>query len=299
MTSAEQEVQRRHEMWEELCERGGPKSVGSTLVRELGIYRGQAGIWRDKDQTAELTGGESGATVSVLHTGQSYADDLSEGGVIYHYPDTGRVGSRDENEVEATKNACRLEIPIFVVVYPEEDDSKRNVYLGRVTDWNDETEEFLILFDADADALSETVSEIREPEQEPFQLTGERSNKAFPQPSRPEQGRFRFNVFKRYGKKCAVCEINIEEVLVAAHIRGKAENGSDDARNGLVLCKNHHAAFDEGLFSIEPETHLLHTQEEGPSEEELKIKHSRLNPARNEPHEEAVRWHWDQWTEEQ
>jgi len=299
MTSAEQEVQRRHEMWEAVLDRGGPEEVEPTLVRELGIYRGQAGIWRDKERTAELTDSGSGVTVSVLHIGQSYPDDLSEGGVIYHYPETGRVGSRDENEVEATKNACRLEIPIFVVVYPEEDDSKRNIYLGRVVDWNDETEEFLILFDTGADALSKTASEVREPEQEPFQLTGERSSKTSPQPSRPEQGSFRFNVFKRYGKKGAVCEIGIREMLVAAHIRGKAEDGSDDARNGLVLCKNHHAAFDSGLFSIEPETHLIHAREEGPSKEELRIKHSRLNPARSEPHEEAVLWHWDRWKEEQ
>ncbi|MCS3859471.1 HNH endonuclease [Salinibacter ruber] len=292
-----QEVQRRHEMWEELCERGGPQSVGSTLVRELGIYRGQAGIWRDKDQTAGLTDDGSGVTVSVLHTGQSYADDLSEGGVIYHYPETGRIGSRDENEVEATKNACRLGIPIFVVVYPEEDDSKRDVHLGRVADWNDETEEFLILFDADFNAPGETASEVRE--REPFQLTSERSGRTSPQLTRPEQGRFSFNVFKRYGKKCAVCEISVGDMLVAAHIRGKAEDGSDDARNGLVLCKNHHAAFDSGLFSIEPETHLIHTQEEGPSKQELRIKHSRLSPARSEPHEDAVRWHWERWKEEQ
>jgi hypothetical protein len=292
----EQESRRRHEMWEQLRESGSPEGVQSSLVRDLNIYQGQAGIWRDKQRTAGLTDDGNGVTVSVLHTGQSYPDDLSKGGLIYHYPDTDRIGSRDENEVEATKNACRLEIPIFVVVYPEEDDSKRDVYLGRVADWNDETEEFLILFDADFNAPGETASEVRE--KDPFQLTSERSRRTSPQPSRPEQGRFRFNVFKRYGKKCAVCEIGVGEMLVAAHIRGKAEDGSDDARNGLVLCKNHHAAFDNGLFSIEPETHVIHTREEGPSKQKLKIEHSRLSPARSEPHEDAVRWHWERWKEE-
>jgi hypothetical protein len=29
-----------------------------------------------------------GVAVGLLHTGSSYADDLAEGGVIYHYPQT-------------------------------------------------------------------------------------------------------------------------------------------------------------------------------------------------------------------
>jgi hypothetical protein len=284
-------------MWQELCDRGGPDGVLSSLVRDLNIYQGQAGIWRDKQRTAELTKDGNGVTVSVLHTGRSYPDDLSEGGLIYHYPDTDRIGSRDENEVEATKNACRLEIPIFVVLYGEGDRSKRDVSFGQVVDWNDEMEEFLILFDSNEERLDETVNEVRE--REPFQLTGERSDKSYPRRARPKQESFEFNVFKRYGKKCAVCEIDVSEMLVAAHIRGKAKNGSDDARNGLVLCKNHHVAFDEGLFSIEPQSHLIHTLGEGPSKQELKIEHARLSPARSKPHEEAVGWHWERWNEEQ
>ena len=46
-------------------------------MRELGIYGGAQGIWVDKARTGELTPGGSGVTVSVLHTGQSYADDLA------------------------------------------------------------------------------------------------------------------------------------------------------------------------------------------------------------------------------
>ena len=297
MPDTEQEIQRRHEMWEQLCRNGGPEGVQSSLVRDLNIYRGQAGIWRDKQRTAELTEDGNGVTVSVLHTGRSYPDDLSEGGVIYHYPDTDRIGSRDENEVEATKNACRLEIPIFVVLYGEEDRSKRDVSFGRVVDWNDEMEEFLILFDSDEERLDETVNKVRE--RKPFQLTGERSDKSYPRRARPKQKSFEFEVFKRYGKKCAVCEVDVREMLVAAHIRGKAENGSDDERNGLVLCKNHHVAFDEGLFSIEPESHLICTPEEGPSRQDLRIEYTRLSPARNKPHEDALRWHWEHWKEEQ
>jgi putative restriction endonuclease len=36
----------------------------------------------------------------------------------------------------------------------------------------------------------------------------------------------------------------------AAHIVPKNKSGTDDPRNGLSLCRTHHWAFDNGLFSI-------------------------------------------------
>jgi putative restriction endonuclease len=36
----------------------------------------------------------------------------------------------------------------------------------------------------------------------------------------------------------------------AAHIVPKNKNGTDDPRNGLSLCRTHHWAFDNGLFSL-------------------------------------------------
>lgn len=57
----------------------------------------------------------AGIAVSVLHTGQHYADDVDEDGIIYHYPTTGRKG-HDANEIESVKNAQRLNIPVFVIV---------------------------------------------------------------------------------------------------------------------------------------------------------------------------------------
>jgi len=56
-----------------------------------------------------------GVTVSVLHTGSSYPDDLANDGVIYHYPTTSRPPGRGASEIEATKEAARLRLPIFVV----------------------------------------------------------------------------------------------------------------------------------------------------------------------------------------
>ena len=71
-------------------------------LRDLGIYGGAQGIWVDKAHTAGPEIGPDGATIAVLHTGRHYADDLSDDGVIYHYPKTSRPPVRDAAEVQAT-----------------------------------------------------------------------------------------------------------------------------------------------------------------------------------------------------
>ena len=58
----------------------------------------------------------------------------------------------------------------------------------------------------------------------------------------------RFDLLKNYGSKCALCSISNEKLLAAAHIRPKDNQGSDDWRNGIILCANHHLAFDNNLL---------------------------------------------------
>jgi hypothetical protein len=79
--------------------------VPAAILCDLGIYGGAQGIWVDKARTGPIHTNGAGVTVSVLHTGRHYLDDISEDGLIYHYPSTARPLSRDASEVEATKNA--------------------------------------------------------------------------------------------------------------------------------------------------------------------------------------------------
>jgi hypothetical protein len=110
-----QEVDRRRGMCETLLHAGGPKGVAPGVLRDLGIYGGAQGVWVDKARTGSLTEDATGVTVGLLHTGSSYADDLSDDGVIYHYPNTNRPRGRDLAEIEATKAAGRLGLPVFVI----------------------------------------------------------------------------------------------------------------------------------------------------------------------------------------
>ena len=153
----------------------------------------------DKDLTGQIDGNDGGITVGILHTGRHYPDDLSEDGVIYHYPKTKRGGARDTAEIEATKSAGRFELPIFVIL-PGPTHDTRSVRLGWVTDWDDNSSHFLILFGEQKPSYEPPASEAA-----PFTLFSVESAKRASVRVRPGQQRFRFQVLKEYGAKCAVC----------------------------------------------------------------------------------------------
>src|SRR5690349_21053433 len=92
------EILRRREMWDSLVARGGATNVAPGLLRELGIYGGAQGVWVNKLVTENFSPDGVGIAVGLLHNGSSYADDLSDDGVIYHFPNTGRSAGRDASE---------------------------------------------------------------------------------------------------------------------------------------------------------------------------------------------------------
>ncbi len=130
-----QEFAYRQARWNLLSKQGGPKGVFPKILLGLGIYGGAQGIWVDKARTGKLAENGNGVTVSLTHSGKSYPDDLLEDGVIYHFPDTHRPPRRDVSEIEATKNAGRLGLPVFVITHTSH--SKRDVYVGWITAWDD------------------------------------------------------------------------------------------------------------------------------------------------------------------
>jgi hypothetical protein len=291
---------RRRRMWHRLQEAGGPTGIRPQLARDLGIYGSQAGIWTDKAQTDGLGPAGGRVAVCVYPIGDRYPDDLSSGAMIYKYPDTGRPGTTDAAEIQATKNAGRLGLPIFVELRHEGDQSLRDIRWGAVADWNDEASEFLIRFREELkDLTPKTRRSADGPGRRPFQLAEERPESKSPSPDRPGQKQFRFDVKRRYGLRCAVCDQSVEALLEAIHVRDRSESGSNDPRNGLLLCRNHHKAFDEGLFGIHPGSGAICVRKEGPSAEELGVERGHLSTkTQKEPHPEALRWAWDQWTDD-
>jgi hypothetical protein len=278
---SEREREHRWKLWEALKDKGGPFDVPARLLRELGIYSGQQGVWINKQRTQSIS--SKGVTVSLKHTGRHYPDDLSTDGVIYHYPVTLRRG-HDESEVAATKEAQRLEIPVFVIT--ETANARRNVYLGQVVDWDDLAKQFFVEF-----IQNPAVAPVQEVLQSPFRAFDETERGIGIHKLRPGQARFKFETVKRYGPRCAFCDIQVTSALDAVHLISKAEKGSDDARNGLVLCATHHRILDSGLVRIHPDT--LNLEPQAPySLIDLFIRHDSIGHLSEVPDHLALDWCW-------
>ena len=123
--SVQAERARRVDLWSRLIAARGQSGRSAATLNDLKIFYGARGIWVDKTTTAGIGGSSSGVTVALLQTGSTYADDLSEDSVIYHYPQTERSG-RDLAEISATKAAATLLLPVFFVSYPRPRAPTRN-----------------------------------------------------------------------------------------------------------------------------------------------------------------------------
>ncbi len=290
-STPDDERDRRQHLWEAVLAEPEPGSIPKARLRELGIYGGAQGIWVDVTRTRSVIGAEHGATISVLHTGRSYADDLSPDGVIYHYPTTHRSAGRDASEVEATKTAAALALPVFVIS-PGEKAETRTVFRGWIEDWDDEARLFLIAFRDTPPAPVEANPPQGAEDDDHFTLRDDRPRKRAERSVRENQAHFKFAVIKRYGAGCAVCRIDRQELIDAAHLCSKRERGSDDPRNGLPLCANHHRALDSHLYGIDPESLHLVARDAGPTLDELGITAADLSHLRRRPHSEALEHLW-------
>lgn len=281
LQTTQDELTRRLGLWDELLAAGGPDGVRPKLVKRLRLHIGQQGVFRDLDHTRGLGGAASGIAVGVLHTGRVYSDDLSENGLTYHYPDTVR-GQRDANEIASLKACHQFRLPLFVIITPSPKAPFRDVRLGWVVDYDDAAGLLLIAFG------NTPPFEERIPSEElAFNLFETRSTRRALAKTRPKQWRFRFDVIKRYGATCAVCPV-ASPLIQAAHLCSVEAGGTDDDRNGLVFCLNHHRAFDLGLLRINP----YDLSVSGPPA---------LGPIRSSiahlprlPHHEALVWAWEQ-----
>ena len=82
--------------------------------------------------------------------------------------------------------------------------------------------------------------------------------------ARVRSSHFSRKIKEIYDYSCAVCgkqrfSPEGSPEVEAAHIYPKSENGSDDFRNGIALCRFHHWAFDSGWFSISDDFEVMVT----------------------------------------
>lgn len=288
MASEDVEAERalREELWSNLQVEGA-EALEPARIRELGVYGGAQGIWVDKARTGDLTSDGVGIAVSVLHTGQSYADDLSEDSLLYHYPRTKRPASRDAGEVQALKWAGQLGLPVFAILPSPAGSSRRAVRLSWVEDSDDDGRVFLLsLHDKPVDGQGTEL------EEEPFFLTANAEEKKVLAKQRRGQPKFHLRVIQRYGARCAVCDLDVPELVEAAHLCSVKQAGSNDSCNGLPLCSLHHRAFDRGFWGIRPNTLTVEERSQGPSRFAQRITRDSIEHLPNRPHPAALEHSW-------
>jgi putative restriction endonuclease len=67
-------------------------------------------------------------------------------------------------------------------------------------------------------------------------------------------------VLEAYRNACAFCRLRHQELLDAAHIIPDSDpEGVPEVRNGLALCKLHHAAFDRFIVGVNPD-YIIHVR---------------------------------------
>ena len=276
------EIERRNSLFKQLM---NPENCTPQELRDLRLYGGQQGIWKDTSLTADISKDNDGIAISVLHLGKSYDNDLSDEGLIYHYPATNRPAGRDQSEINSLRNCFKFDVPVFVI--SKQPNQRRKIQLGYVAELDDKNNQCLILFDRQV-----IQTEQYEP---PFSLDADRKQKQTSVEARERDPRFRFKVFKRCGSNCAVCSMTVTELLEAAHIKAVHKGGSDDPRNGLVLCRNHHRALDEYLFSINPVTLEIATKDNLRTSTLSETLTRRTISSDIAPEKEALEWHWQEF----
>jgi len=126
--SVAREIAWRHAAYAYLAQTYEPGMAPAQELRELSVYGGAAGFWGDKERTSSIVP-PNGLCVGILHTGKSYADDVTSSHIFYYYPRTKRPGSTDKTEIRAARAALKDRVPIFAIL-PGKLPSTREVRLG-------------------------------------------------------------------------------------------------------------------------------------------------------------------------
>lgn len=116
---------------------------------------------------------------------------------------------------------------------------------------------------------------------------------------------FRKTVVHLYEYRCAFCRLKVTQSLIqhivdGAHIKPFAKFYDSKIDNGISLCKNHHWAFDRGLFCLDDDYKIIISdslQEESPHATPMREFHGQMillpNSSKYFPRLEAIRWHRD------
>ena len=174
-------------------------------------------------------------------------------------------GDPDSPDNQRVREACELRLPVlyFLGIAP----GRYMAHLVYLEDWDPDTRKVRIVF-----ARPDRIGEIQDrldaamPADAPERRYALRECR-----QRVHQPVFRSALIHAYRGRCAISGLPERRLLDAAHIMPDRdlELGQPMVRNGLLLSKIHHAAFDQHLIGITPDGRLevsarLLEQHDGP-----------------------------------
>jgi putative restriction endonuclease len=285
-SSVEREISRRLDAWDKIRKSANWPLVTAQEVRDLGIYGGAQGVWVDKVRTSEIA--PEGIAVGLLHTGKHYDDDVDETGILYHYPTTDRVASRDANEIQAIKNAKLFGIPVFVIRNLA---GAKKVELAWLNDFDDELRICVLTFHGVLPEQNNFVVN-NSSNSEPILFGARRTTKSSVERAERDP-LFKFNILKRFEGRCLITNIDVTEMLDAAHIIPVASGGTEDPNNGLLLSASVHRALDAGLWAINPISLMIETKASGPDAQRMKLDQVDLSRSSRLLNREALEFRYE------
>ncbi len=98
--------------------------------------------------------------------------------------------------------------------------------------------------------------DLKIPDKELEELPADRKRVIQTINKKARDARFRKCIYRLYKERCAICGLQAR-LTEAAHIIPVKDDGSDELVNGILLCRNHHKAFDDGLVQIDVDYTIL------------------------------------------
>lgn len=254
---------------------------------------------------------DGGKYVILLANEGALYDDRFGTGDEFTYSGEGIPEKGDQSETPANKALIEaVTDPIPIYLFTSEDGIDEYEYRGLVS-----VEDNEYVSDGKRMIYRFHMQQLRVSSWEEYQEEGdevEEKSEGEPELTEGEteftesRARARSAVFARkvkaeYDYACAICgarrfspQGNPE--VEAAHIYPKSENGADDLRNGIALCRFHHWAVDGGWLAFSDDREILVNDrtERDPPEELSDIEGDRLREPDNSdkrPHPRFLRAH--------
>lgn len=126
-----------------------------------------------------------------------------------------------------------------------------------------------------------------------FKISGKTTSIKKETKVRVNQNILRKRVLENYDNKCALCEINMSDLLICSHIKPWSidEDNRLNPKNAICLCTFHDSLFDKGYFGFDSNYNII-TSKKCDNYISEKLKHSKFRaPKREKPDFKFLEYH--------